>query len=451
MRPAEGRRGGRIGRRSLPFVVALVAAAAPLAGQPPCSPLPPPTGTTVEVFPAQAGSLRGIVAGAAGGTTILLHDGFYDLSGGDASSRLSFSTPGVSLRSLSGNRDAVILDAAYLTHELVSIQASNVTVADLTLRRAFDHPVHVSGDPTPITGARLHNLRIVDPGQQAVKVNPVGTGWVDDGVLECSSIELTSAGRTQIRDDCYTGGIDAHSARGWVVRRNRFEGFWCPLGLSEHAIHFWKTSRDTRVEENLIVDCARGIGFGLGSSGSGRFYPDDPYPGVGYLGHIDGEIVNNFVAAADAALFASEYGFDAGIALEQTRRPLVAHNSVASTQPPFSSIEWRFGNTLADIVNDLATGPLRPRDGAQAITAGNLEQVATNWFAGIATGDLHLTPAGAAAVDAGAAIPGGGPAGDFDLETRDASPDVGADEIVDPLFVDGFASGDTSAWSSVSP
>ena len=419
--------------------------------QAPCPPLPPPSGATIEVLPAQADDLRAIVSTAASGTTILLHDGFYDMSGGDAVSRLVFTTPGVTLRSLSGERESVVLDGAYQTSELVSILASDVTVADLTLRRAYDHPVHVSGDGVPITGVRLYNLRLVDPGQQAVKVNPIGGGWVDDGRLECSSLELTDVGRTQIRDNCYTGGIDAHAARGWIVRRNRISGFWCPVGLSEHAIHFWKASRDTLVEGNAILDCARGIGFGLGATGEGRSYPDHPYPGIPYLGHIDGLIRANFVAAADADLFASEFGFDAGIAIEQAREVTVVHNTVASTSAPFSSIEWRFADTLATVANDLVSHNLRARDGAQATLAGNLDAAPPGWFVSIAAGDLHLAGAALPPVGGGVALPPGVAGDDFDGQPRDAGPDVGADELRVPLFSDGFESGDTSAWSAAVP
>ena len=53
------------------------------------------------------------------------------------------------------------------------------------------------------------------------------------------------------------GGVDAHAARGWTIRRNRIEGFWCPSGLSEHAIHFWSASRGTLVERNTIIDAAQ--------------------------------------------------------------------------------------------------------------------------------------------------------------------------------------------------
>jgi len=422
------------------------------AAQVPCAALPPPSGTVVAVTPQQAGSLASIVAAATTGTTVLLADGFYDLSCGDTDCRLMFSTPGVTLRSANGNRDAVVLDGAYLTNELVSIYASNVVIADLTLRRAYDHPVHISGPSSSISGILLHNLRIVDPGQQAIKVNPIDTGYVDSGTIECCSLELTDTGRAQIRDNCYTGGIDAHAAWGWLVRRNRISGFWCAAGLSEHAIHFWNASRDTVVEENVIVDCARGVGFGLLAVSGDRAYPDDPYPGVGYLGHIDGVIRNNFIAAADPDLLQSDSGFDAGIALEQSRNTWVMHNSVVSTAAPFSSIEWRFGNTLVQIVNNLVSHNLRERDGnPQEVLAGNLEGAQPGWFQSVPQGDLHLVGGALPPVDAGAAVAAGLADRDIDFEARPAARDIGADEVVPALFADGFESGNPNAWSAVLP
>lgn len=425
-----------------------LAVAAPAFAQPTCAPLPPPPPGAIEVFPAQASSLRAIVAGAPSGATILLHDGVYALNQGDAASRLDFATPGVTLRSFSGDRDAVVLDGDHVTHEIVFIRASNVTVANLTVREAYDHPIHVTGGASTVTGTRLHNLRVVDPGQQAIKINASGAAYADQGTIECSSIELTDAGRTQVRDDCYTGGVDAHSAWGWVVRRNRIAGFWCPSGLSEHAVHFWSASRDTVVEENVIVDCARGVGFGLGSTGGDRAYPDDPYPTVGYLGHIDGVVRNNFVAAADPDLIASSSGFDAGIAIEQARFVRVVHNTVVSTAAPFSSIEWRWGNTLVGVTNDLVSHNLRPRDGAQANLAGNIQDAPTTWFRSVAEGDLHLRTGTLPPIGAGAAVGPGIADGDVDLQPRTPPRDVGADEWSPLLFADGFESGGTTAWSS---
>ncbi len=411
-------------------VVLLASAGCALSAraQPTCPALPAPSGPTVQVSPSTP-DLRGVVAGVAAGTTVLFADGYYDLSCGDSGCRLQVVTDGVALRSLSGDRDAVVLDGAYTTNELVSISASNVTVADMTLQRAWDHPIHISGPGTAITGVLLHNLRIVDPGQQAVKVNPVGAGYVDDSTMECCSIELTDSGREHIRNSCYTGGFDAHQAQGWWIRHNRISGFWCDEGLSEHAIHLWNSCRDTLVEENVILDCARGIGFGLGSTGTTRPYPDNPYPEAGYLGHIDGVIRNNMVAASDPDLFSSEYGFDAGIAIEQARHPVVVHNTVMSTTAPFSSIEWRWDNTVVDIANNLVSHNLRDRGGAANLTT-NLVDAPGSWVVSVPDGNLHLVGFGVAPVDAGTVLAAGVADRDLDGEHRDATPDIGADEIM---------------------
>jgi hypothetical protein len=40
---------------------------------------------------------------------------------------------------------------------------------------------------------------------------------------------------------------------------------------------------------------------------------------------------------------------------------------------------------------------------------------------------------------------------DIDAQLRDDRPDIGADEIGQPLFADGFETGDLSAWSFATP
>lgn len=404
--------------------------------QAPCARLPPPAGPTIEKYPADAGALRATIAGAASGTTILLHDGFYDMSGGDETHRLVFSTPGLTLRSVSGDREAVILDGGYVTGELVSIQASDTTVADLTLMRAYDHPIHVSGPDTPITNVLIHNVHVVDPGEQAVKVNPVGAGTVDDSTLECSHLELTDVGRPFIRNNCYTGGLDAHQATGWLVRRNLIEGFWCDDGLSEHGIHMWRQCVDSVVEENLVLDCARGVGFGLG-------------PGAD--GHLGGIIRNNFVAASDSGLFASSSGFDSGIALWGADDAEVYHNTVASTLPPSaSSIEWRYITTDVTLANNLVSDRIWDRGGTSYL-ATNTEYAPLSLFSDVAAGDLHLVDPISNPVGAGTPLAPGLADTDFDGQSRDAEPDIGADEIGQPVFSDDFETGDLSRWSSIGP
>ncbi len=417
-------------------VIVVVLSACSVLAQAPCAPLPPPSGPIIEKWPTDAGNLRATIAGAASGTTILLHDGFYDMSGGDSTHRLIFSTPGLTLRSASGDREAVILDGGYVTGELVGIQASDTTIADLTLSRAYYHPIHASGPDTPIQNILIHNIHIIDPGEQAIKVNAVGAGTVDHSTLQCSHLELTDTGRPFIRNNCYTGGLDAHLATGWLVRRNHIEGFWCESGLSEHGIHMWRQCVDTVVEENLIIDCARGIGFGLGSG-------DD--------GHTGGIIRNNFVAAGDPDLFDSSSGFDSGISLWGADDAQVFHNTVASTQvPSASSIEWRFISTSVTLSNNLMTDRIWDRGGVGHLT-DNLEFVSTGLFADVATGDLHLVDPTSGPVDAGTVLGPGLADFDFDGQFRDGAPDIGADEIGQPLFADGFESGDLSRWSSANP
>ncbi|NOZ85678.1 MAG: hypothetical protein GXP49_05350 [Deltaproteobacteria bacterium] len=395
-----------------------------------CQPLEKPTGKVVTVGPGQAGDLRSIVASAGQGTTIVLKDGLYLMDKGDNQSRLSFNVPGVTLRSESGDPGAVVLDGGYVTGELVSIAASNVTIAELTLKRAYYHPIHITGTPdgNTISGVRIYRVRVIDPAEQGIKINPSSAGgFVDQGTVECCHIELTGQGQKHVRNNCYTGGVDAHQARGWTIRSNTIIGFWCSQGLSEHGVHFWTGSRDTLVERNTILDCARGIGFGLGENGAERHYKDNPYAGVGYIGHYDGIIRNNFIAAFSNDLFASSSGFDSGIGLEQARGAKVVHNTIVSYKPPFSSIEWRFDNTLVLIANNLVSHNLRDRGGT-ATLKGNIAEAKLDWFQSPASGDLHIK-AGVPPVDAGILLEPGLCDKDIDGQERDPAPDVGADEL----------------------
>ena len=392
-----------------------------------CPALPAPQGNVIDVTPDQAGELPDIVRGAASGDTISLADGTYVLP-----ATVYMPVAGVTLRSASNDAAAVILDAGYTVAEAVHVMAPDVTIAHVTITRAVDHPVHVvshDGDPD-VTGFVLYGARLIDGGEQFLKVNPdaARTAWVDDGRVECTLFRLTDDGRPMVERDpggCYTGGIDVHAGRGWVVRLNRFEDIYCAGdGLAEHAIHFWTGSRDTLVEDNVIVDCARAIGFGLGESGNGesRAYDDDPYPGAGFIGHYDGLIRNN-------AVWAATEWFDTGIGLEQARGARVYHNSVVSADSAtgfFSSIDVRFGNSVADVKNNLARR-ITLREGGSGTIESNAEMVDPAIFADAAGGDLHLGAGAAIAIDKGIAVEEAGR--DLDGEPHTAgAPDLGADE-----------------------
>jgi hypothetical protein len=368
------------------------------------------------------------VNNAQSGDAILLADGVYTLNG----AFLWISAPNVELRSASGNRDAVVLDGDYLGSEILTIAASNVTLADLTIREAYTHPIHVVSSAIDTTGTLIYNVHIIDPREQGIKINPNVSGtYVDDGVIACSTIELTDAGRPNVAAGCYTGGIDAHQARDWVIRDNVIKGFWCNTGLSEHGVHCWRGCRDTLVERNRLIDNARGVGFGLATSGVARTFSDDPCPGVsGYVGHYGGIVRNNFIFASDADLFNSPDGFDCGICFWSACYATAVHNTVVSTVDNFSSIEWRFASSVnVEVANNIVTHTLRERNGATASLAGNLENAALSLFEDGAMGDLHLDATAVSAIDQGVGLAPGLCVDDIDGDTRDANPDIGADEF----------------------
>ncbi len=415
-------------------IISILSAAGPLDAAGSCPALPPPTGTTVTVDSEQA--IRDAVIAATPGTTILIADGTYNLSANGY--YLWIDTPNVTLRSASGQRSSVILDDNYGGTETITIAASDVTIADLTLKRAGTHPIHVvSTDNGSTLNTLIYNVHIIDPGQQAIKINPHAgkVNFTDDGVVACSTMELTDAGRAkvwEINGSCYTGGVDGHQSRGWEVRDNVIKGFWCPQGLSEHGVHFWTGSRDTLVERNMFINNARGVGFGLRESGSGRTYSDGPCPDAnGHVGHFGGMIRNNFIFASRAELFDSQSGADGGIALAQACGTLVMHNTVAFTQAPFAAIEWRFSNTDADLMNNLVTHNLMDRGGA-ANLSGNLSDQPLSLFIDGPNGDLHLDSNAGVAIDQATSVTAGLCSDDFDGQMRPVGTagDIGADEYI---------------------
>jgi hypothetical protein len=388
-----------------------------------CEPLPPPRGRVVPVSTTQA--LVNAVRDSAAGTTILLADGTY------SGVSLVFRAPNVTLRSQSGNRDAVVIDGSYLVGEIVSIVAPHVTIADLTLERAQFHPVHVAGGGDYAT---LYNLHIVDGGEQFVKENPDGSGRYNDyGTLACSVLEMTRAGRTYVEtktagiahQPCYTGGLDAHAALGWTVRDNTIANIYCDKGLAEHAVHFWAGSRDTIVERNVLINNARGIGFGLGGSvpATVRVYPDNPLAAHGLLatavGHIGGVIRNNFV-------YADTPRFDTGIGLEQAWNASVLHNTIYATTAGLG-IDVRFVNSNAVVKNNLASPGVTLRSGGSLKDSGGNMTATFDMFVNAAAANLHLLPY-AAAIGGGVDLRGLVPT-DIDGEIRRSPPDVGADQV----------------------
>ncbi len=413
--------------------------------------LPARQGEELRVSPAGPGqvnindstsTLRQVVSGAQSGDTIVLEDGTYTFeeAGAGSYTGLYFTTSNITMRSASGDASKVILDSAYSDHGdetgVISIDASGIVLADFSVKRSIFHLVHLWKDADD---AILHNLRLIDGGQQFLKSSP-GSGTVDNLELSCSEFIMSSAGRDNVwgygsQDGgtrCYTGGVDSHNGRNWEVHDNRFEGIYCDAsgvarpahgkkaanrngmtyqgGLSEHAIHMWDSEQGSShtIVRNQIINCARGIGLGL---------QDDVYGGL---------IANNMVFSEHAA--SGEH--DVAISIMRGHSTVVANNSIyyASAQSYSDAIEYRWdSSTGLRILNNLSNRQLKARDGATASLSTNVVDAAGSWFVDGLGGDLHLSDCNLAAV-AGTGQALAEVADDFDLESREGTIDIGADQ-----------------------
>ena len=389
-----------------------------------CHPLTPSQGEVVEVTVEDVDDLPQMVRTAEPHTTFELAPGTYAID-----DTLHVRADGVSLRSSTDQAGDVIIDGGYDVGSLLFINSSHVTVAHLTLKRPNYHTIHIApaGDAEEsVVGSLIYGVRVFDAAQQQIKINgnSARTAYVDEGRVECSRFELTDEGRPHVDPSatgCYTGGINAHGARDWVVRNNDFVNIYCDgAGLSQHAVHFWTGSRDTVVEYNRIDNCARGIGFGLRESGEARTYDDRDDDG--YVCHYGGVIRNNIIHA-------NHRWYNTGIGLAQTPEARVFHNTIfdASAEEKFSSIDYRFQNTTATIHNNL-TGRISRRNDAQATVFHNLEDIDADLFVNVEQRDFRLIESATDAIDNGIELDGAG----LDMAGRTRpqgdAPDIGAHE-----------------------
>ncbi|MCB2187219.1 MAG: hypothetical protein KQJ78_12430 [Deltaproteobacteria bacterium] len=341
-----------------------------------------------------------------GDTNIVLADGVYNLD-----DMLWVEADNVTVTSQSGNRAAVTIQGQGMTgpvSHVFNVAGSNFRAENLTLRNVANHAVQMQpAAQTPI----LRNLHILDTGEQMIKVSwdQANPGVHSDGGLVERCVLEYSAG---IGPQWYIGGIDAHAAVGWVVRNNVFRQIRSPADdVAEHAVHFWSGSTNTLVEKNVIVNCDRGIGFGLGDRG-----------------HHGGIIRNNMIYHDTSEGFA-----DVGISLESADGAQVYNNTVIQEHTYLSAIEYRFAATTGCVIeNNLTNREITDRDSGLNTVSHNYPTAQVTWFAAPSSGDLHLTSAVAGVVDSGLAV--AGLTDDFDGTPRPQGPaiDIGAHELGDP-------------------
>jgi len=397
----------------------------PSSGECDC-PDPAEPGNTVTV--SNASQLRNAInqANSQGGNmTIKVEPGVYQV---DYTLVVSQNTSNLTIMGTTGNRDDVFIKGQGYNgsvNAVLLVQADNFTIADMTVGESSTHAIQLQGELDADNFTAI-NVRFVDVYQQMLKVSTVDDDEVmdsdifsDNGRVLCCEFEFTAG---QAYND-YTRGIDALKCKNWVVSHSVFKNIRVDYEEEvEPAILFWKSSHGTTVTNNRIMNCDRGIGFGLAA------------PDKLHHGHTGGGLIaNNFVHTNK----------DVGIGLQHAPNVKVYNNTVI-TDNYSNSIEYRYPATAnARIFNNLVSGNVaRQVDAPLAITDDNYRVSDLSIFADATNHDYHLVGTPSGIVDAG--TPLNEVTTDIDCDNRisGVGMDIGADEVT------GSAKEDVSLASS---
>ncbi len=283
-------------------------------------------------------------------TTIFIKPGRYELS-----TTLSVTQENITIRGASDDCSSVELIGAGMDnsdHGGVEhgfwIEAKNTTIANMTISELYLHPISVSGSSR---GTRIFNVRMVNAGQQFVKVNPIEYGvGVDDGSVEYSIMQYTDSPPTISRYDAgsgYTNGIDIHAGKDWKISNNVFMNFHTP-DTADHlwnaAVLVWNGASDTITENNVFINTDRAIAYGL----TKRSHD-----------HKGGVIRNNMIVMT-RGLYSKNRSreADASILVWDSPGTVVVHNTILTNENIPYSIEVRFNNSGIDISNNVSDAPM---------------------------------------------------------------------------------------------
>ncbi len=339
--------------------------------------MPAPEGRVVRVQTVE--QLLDALAGAEPGTTILVADGRYLLP-----RYAEIAADRVTLRSESGNRNAVVLDGAESRHiELLGIRnAGGVTIADLTVQNVVANGIKLNNN-TPVHGVTIRNCVVHNVWQRGVKSVRSPELKTRSGVIEYC---LFYNDRPKRFDDDphdtpenfggnYVGAIDLMDAVGWNIRDNVFVGIQGRTRTGRGAVFIWFESRDCLIERNIIVDCDQGIALGNAHRPEGT-----PFHAA------DMTVRNNSITRAPMN----------PVFLAYTRGVRLLHNSICDADNPRRRSVRMFGpNPGLLAAGNLVVGFEMRREHAEGdirMAHNVVDRGLADVFRSVADGDLRLVP-----------------------------------------------------------
>nr|WP_319393020.1 alpha/beta hydrolase-fold protein [uncultured Desulfobacter sp.] len=298
---------------------------------------------------------------AKGNLTVLLQDGTYNVP-----NVITITGDYVTYKSASGKKDAVTIKGKGLEGNVTnvfSIKGNHVYLENLKIGETKRHAVQIHGEEG-IKNISISNVHFYDTGEQLLKGSydkRTPNRFASNGLIKNCIFEFSRGQAFQF----YTGGIDIHHGEKWVVKNNVFRNIRNPGGkLTEGAIHFWNHSQNIIVTNNKIINCDRGVMFGLDNS---------PL--------VSGQIVNNYIHVVR----------DTGIYLCNASQISVFNNTIYIDSAYPNAIEYRFKDSHDIVIsNNLSNKSIRDRDGGTAQVFNNVTSARNSWFVSPKEGNLNL-------------------------------------------------------------
>jgi len=343
------------------------------------APALPPPGDSVRVTTVQ--ELQSVVNSLQDNTTIVLAPGTYNLT-----YTISIEADNVTMRGELDDCDSVQLVGPGMRNPEfgsarhgIWINAKNTLIANLTVAEYYFHSIAIDGNAQ---SPHIYNVRMINPGTQFVKANPVAFGdGADNGIVEYSIMAFTDGPPAVDRNNGgtgYTNGVDVHAGADWRISNNRFSNFHTPDtadNLVNPAVLIWNGAKGTITENNTFINVDRAIAYGLVNR------PND---------HQGGVIRNNMIVQ-EPGLFSAERKTksDASIIVwsPDTR---VLHNTILNNGNAPNAIDLRWDGGTTEVSNNLTDAPIRHRDRSPYTSNNNVTYAREGWFVDPVNGNLRL-------------------------------------------------------------
>jgi hypothetical protein len=262
------------------------------------------------------------------------------------------------IRSQSGNRDAVVLQGISSSTEFVLLARSDVTTR-ISPCGVYRHWSSQRG-PGVLHGEELPD---VDAGE-AHRPPPGSSGPRPDYGLVAPRGLPTTTGKRSDRGD------RRDEVRGWAATRSSTTSSTLPRNVA------WllRQRRRGHGDENCYFeDCQVSMSFGGGGSPISLHRYEAPCE------HYRGILRNNII----------HYGSDVGVYMNKAA-DFKIYNNTLWTANGFSSIDVRFAESYGSIVNNICSDGYQLRDGGLATFATNLFNASPSLFVDQANANYHL-------------------------------------------------------------